>query len=331
MVIQEVVFREKVLKPRVDPATFRDLIINEQTSGELWLLVRYIRRRLRKNHDLLIAITGDEGVGKSTLAVRLSYWIDKNFTLENNVSFYPNPNKIVDDYSKLKKKSVFLLDEAVRVALKYDWAGKLQQSLLKMYTTERWQCKCTIMCIPRIWDLAPYFRDHRTKIWIHVDRRGHASIYQKDNDKDNRDDPWHNEEAKKAKKYLHYKSSGIVSNGKRDNAERKLKNFVADFFYPELPPPIWERYEELKIESRKRSAEEVDDIGINSNIKKRNNAIIALISRLPKGVYNIKELAKITGLGNNLMSMFVRKSKFLEMEQKAKLDKQIIDERLNGG
>ena len=262
-------------------------------------LAKNIKKRLRSDFDLVIAITGEEGVGKSTIAIWLAVLIDPKFNFENNMSFFPDPNKVTREYHALKKYSVYILDEAVRAVYKMDWQSKLQQSLVKMYTTERWQNKVSILCIPRFWDLAGHFRTHRVKVWIHVMERGHAFVYIKNIDKDS-DDPWHLKRTLEIKKKAFRRTNVVgISMEKRMAVERKLNTYAGDFRFPDLPEGIKSMYNAKKVESRKtylEGEEEQESGGFLLN--KYRYACAGLVGTYCNGVVK-KELMEVTKLGSN--------------------------------
>jgi hypothetical protein len=102
----------------------------------------YISERLRKDWDVVIAITGEEGVGKSTIMIELGKLIDKKFSLKRNVSFIPKANELAKQFQDIPEYSFLGVDEAIRALHKFDWMTNVQQTLLKLYATERYQHKC---------------------------------------------------------------------------------------------------------------------------------------------------------------------------------------------
>jgi len=105
-------------------------------------LGKLIRKRLRMDYDLVLAITGEEGSGKSTLALHLGKVIDKRFNMEKSMAFLPDEKEIVSEFGAIKKYGVYIIDEAIQALHKYKWMSQLQQIIVRMYATERWQNKC---------------------------------------------------------------------------------------------------------------------------------------------------------------------------------------------
>lgn len=214
-------------------------------------LAKYIRARLRKDWDIVIAITGEEGSGKSTLAIALSMLIDDKFDLERNVVYIPDAEELKKEFMALKQYQCYLVDEAIRAAHKYKWHDALQQKLTEIYATERFQNKATLLLIPNFQDLTKSFRDYRVKLRIHVFERGHAMAFVKDPDKDALD-PWHINPTIEYKKKM-FKNKPLAYRGKEKRlaVERKTINYFTDLHWEKLPEDVAGRYLELKTASRK--------------------------------------------------------------------------------
>lgn len=125
--------------------------------------VKILKQRLRGDWDIVIALTGEEGVGKTTLGILLAQAIDKEFTMQKNVAFIPDEKQIMEGFNGLPPLSAYLIDEAVKALNKWSWFNSLQQAIIKMYAVARFQNKCTILCMPRFRDLTENFRNHRDR------------------------------------------------------------------------------------------------------------------------------------------------------------------------
>ena len=213
-------------------------------------LIKYIRERLRKDWDLVMSITGEEGCGKSTLGMLLGALIDKRFNLKDNVAFLPDEKEIVREYTKLRKYQCYVIDEAIRALYKMSFMTTMTQTLVRMWATERYQNKCTILIVPRFKDLTENFRNHRIKIWIHVLSRGKAVVYVRDDDPHTKD-PWNFDAAFKYKiKAGRKQPIATMSLDRRLYIESKMKNYLFDFNFSDLPDDFKIQYQNLKLESR---------------------------------------------------------------------------------
>jgi len=223
-------------------------------TDEVKSFVKILKERLRDDWDIVLAITGEEGVGKTTLGILLSQQIDKEFSLKKNVAFIPDEKQIMEGFNELPPLSAYLIDEAVKSLNKWSWFNSLQQAIIKMYAVARYQNKCTILCMPRFRDLTENFRNHRIKIHINVIDRGTAIAYIKDNDKDE-DDPWHIDDNIKIKTKW-FKNTPIIERTveKRLEVERKLPNYLFDFNFADLDVATKEEYNNLRAEAKKVEA-----------------------------------------------------------------------------
>lgn len=254
---------------------------------DLLEFVKIVRRRLRLDWDLVIAISGEEGSSKSTLAMILGALIDRKFDLEKNVSFLPDEQEIKREFSALRKYQCYVIDEAIKSLYKMHFMSSLQQSLVQMWATERYQNKCTMLVIPRFKDLTENFRNHRVKIWIHLMARGVAVVYIRDDDA-HTVDPWQFDYMAKLK-FNKFKKRNVASIpiGERLKVERSLRNYFFDFTFPDMVEEDRDEYKRLKLESRQRyllANQEVDKEGtaIKSLRSARNWLIWYMIDRITK-------------------------------------------------
>ena len=231
-------------------------IKRDELDKELIAFTNLIRRRLRQDWDIVIAITGEEGSGKSTLGMLLGGLIDKRFDFERNVSYLPEAEEVKSQFTSLKKYQCYVIDEAIRALYKMNFMSNLQQTLVQMWATERFQNKATIMIIPRFRDLTENFRNHRVKIWIHVIARGQAVVYIRDDDPHNAD-PWLFDYMQKFKeKKFGRRNIATIDVDDRLKVERKMRNYLFEFEFPDLDPVDKNKYQYEKHQSRIRYMEE---------------------------------------------------------------------------
>lgn len=200
------------------------------------------RLKVRQDYDCVIALTGGEGVGKSSLAIKLGMAIDDDFGLAKNILFSPIENEVKDAVTKMPKFSVIILDEAIKVLYKLNWNTKLQKMLNTLYTLCRKENKVTILCIPRLTDLSEMFRNHRVKIWIHVSRRGCAMVFLK-NDNPFGEDSWGFKIMQKRTDKINWSA---LEFDKQISIVKRLPTFFGAFHFHDLDPKIKAKYISLR-------------------------------------------------------------------------------------
>jgi hypothetical protein len=200
------------------------------------------RLKVRQDYDCVIAITGGEGVGKSSLAIKLGMAIDDEFRLEKNILFSPIETEVQDAVTKMPKFSVIILDEAIKVLYKLNWNTKLQKMLNTLYTLCRKENKVTILCIPRLTDLSEMFRNHRVKIWIHISRRGCAMVFLK-NDNPFGEDTWGFKLMQKRTDKINWSALEFEN---QIRLVKKLPTFFGAFHFEDLNIKVKQRYVALR-------------------------------------------------------------------------------------
>lgn len=235
----------------------RDLINKSQLDRNLVSLVNAIKARVNNKWDIVIAIDGEEGSGKSTLGIIMGYLLDDKFDLEANVSYLPSTKQMETKFWSLKSKQVFMVDEAIKALYKMRFMDKFQNRINEMYATERWQSKITLLLLPRFTDLNEFFRNHRVKFWIHIVDRGHAVAFAKDETNIATSDRWHLKEEYNRIKYSTYrKPYATFTSEEKLKIYRKSQHYMFDFTFPILPDEIEEEYVKNKEYYRQVSPEE---------------------------------------------------------------------------
>ena len=206
-------------------------------------LKSFIKSRIRSNSDAVICISGFEGVGKSNLAMILSYLLDADFSLENNILYSPNEEELLTKIKTFKKGSVLNLDEAVKVLEKQNWSK--QTFIKQIFQVIRGKNLITLLLIPRLEDLNEYFRNWRVILNICVTHRGLA--YLQVPDPYNKFDVW---QKKFNQNVIDYTLKGETFHTAPLSdvmyAVSKFKGFVGFVTFPKLPKYIEDKYIVLK-------------------------------------------------------------------------------------
>lgn len=258
-------------------------MVNYPLDPKLKKFCRFVVKRLENDYDYKIAISGRTGTGKSMgVAIPIAREIDPDFDLERNVAYVPEAGEIQSKFYAINPKGVLLVDEAIRGLHKHNWANYVQQVVVKMYNTERYQNKATILIMPRFKDFTEGFRNNLIDVWIHVLERGRAVAFIRDDDKD-AEDPWHIKENEKIKDRM-FRRRSVLGVGTEDliNAEKKTKNFFFDFNFPDLDETSKERYTALKLASRKAI-----DYGVEEKENKNVQAISIQLKKYANVTYNL--------------------------------------------
>jgi septin family protein len=296
-----------------------------ELDKNLRYLVYFIRRRLRKDWDIVIAISGEEGSGKSTFGILLSSLIDKKWNLLDNMALIPDEKEVVREYCKLNKYQCYMIDEAVRAFYKMNFMTTMTQTLVKMWATERYQNKATLLLIPRFTDLVENFRNHRVKLWIHIIARGKGIAYIRDDDPHN-NDPWSIDYARNLKKKWNKKKNlSLLTVEERIEIEKRLPNFLFAFDFPDLDPEFKKLYNKLKTQSRK----DVEEYQIGNKKKGESNKMNELRDQRDELIYTMikekktsyKEIQDQFNLKQSQVRRIIKKISDKKEKEKQKIDK----------
>lgn len=127
-------------------------------------LVQHMHENVENNYDNLVVIYGQEGVGKSNLAVELCKLYDPTFTLEDRYIYdlLPFLQKLQADFHDNTGKA-YLLDEATNLASNRDWNKEGNKHMIQLLEMFRSRGLTLIMCIPSFDRLDIYIREHRAR------------------------------------------------------------------------------------------------------------------------------------------------------------------------
>ena len=124
-------------------------------------------RVLHKDHDWFCIIDGEEGSGKSVLAMQIMKYRDPDATLDNIVFTADNFKRIIKD-PKTKKGSCIILDEAFSSANSRASLTEVNRSMIAVATEMRQKNLFIIFVLPTFFDLDRAFALWRAKVLIHV-------------------------------------------------------------------------------------------------------------------------------------------------------------------
>jgi len=285
-----------------------------------------IRERLMNDMDLVICIDGEEGSGKSTFAIQLARKINEQFTLKNNVLFAPTIEIVQKAVTTLPKYSPIILDEAVNVAYKMDFATSLSKWLKKFFNLARQENQCVMLLIPNFMDLDSYYRNHRVKMWIKVigrtKKRGYVVVQLPrgtwwSNDKyctkDNKE-VWVkvekkllNEAAKKGVKLTKLQKDLLTS--------RHLITYECESSFIKLPKKMDDDYKALKLTQKYDTLNKKEEVKENKREIKYRNTLRRFVKddyeminpdNPKKKLYTKKEIAKKYGVDASTITEWLK-------------------------
>jgi predicted XRE-type DNA-binding protein len=240
------------------------------------------RDRLKKKYDATIAITGWKGKGKSTFAYKLGRKIDNLFEIRRNYVFKAEYDVIKNRVFTLEKESGIIIDEAIDVLYKMDWADDLQNALIKLLTKTRHKHQALFLCIPQFTELRRSFRNYLIDYWVHLPFRGLAIVFGKSPSPFD-EDPWHIKENNKAfweaAKKTSYLRIASDMNMQVDLFE-KTPGFITFLTFDEMPEGDQEEFDKLSEEAKEKTTEKSQAVKTNIRYRKALQRMGLLIGLL---------------------------------------------------
>lgn len=273
-----------------------------------------IFQNLENDKDYVIAVTGDEGEGKSLNAafnIGKRFW--KDFDPDDNIVYTGSGDEFDKKYSKLQRKGVFIIDEAVKLAYKMDFASTKTKNIVKRFTADvrKEKLACHILCIPVLSELVTNFRTHRVKMWIELlDRKdfqqGYAGaiVFTKERNPftDTQSDPW-------LLKLFGKKWMEKIKDGELRTSQEKLDflrshpYYFGEIVFPKPSDSDIEKYAKYQLKNKKEY-EEIDQNNetIYELAWKKHFANLAYWITTEKDVSQ-NDICRAIGINNTQLSM----------------------------
>jgi predicted kinase len=150
-----------------------------------WLVQRAVH-----HYDAVVAFTGTEGKGKSTLAMRLArLCTERAFRAKLVARSRWDPvapwlcysaRDLLEAYRLAGPGHVILYDEGVRGLFAGEQMTPEQRAIVKALALVRETNALLFICSPDIWMVAKQVRGRRAALWMHVVRRGLARVHERD-------------------------------------------------------------------------------------------------------------------------------------------------------
>lgn len=119
----------------------------------------------KKDRDFVMVVDGEEGSGKSVLAMQIAKYLDSRFDLRQLVF---NSDQFLDMIKVVPKNSCIVLDEAYAASNARASLSEVNRSMIGVATEMRQRNLYVIFVLPTFFDLDKYFALWRCRALIHV-------------------------------------------------------------------------------------------------------------------------------------------------------------------
>lgn len=249
-----------------------------------------IKKTIDNDKDFTIALTGFPGSGKSTLGWHIAAEVDPNFNMSKQMIF--TRQDLIAAINTLPEKSAIVIDEAVALLFKRDFANKEQKEVLKILDICRYRNLVLIFCVPNFWSLDNHLLS-RIRLRIHIEKRGLAFIFARSGSPFITD-PWFRKENEK-----------LAWNWDQYPDAKKCKGFFGIIHFGDMPDYAKKEYLPLKEEKKLLREKEAEKPIILSNRAKRHIAQRDILIRyiIEKKLMNQTQLADMMGLEQAAVSL----------------------------
>jgi len=227
-----------------------------------------IAKLLHRDFDCPVVIDGMEGDGKSIFAIKICAGIDPHFKIDRAHIVFRFGNLKKGIYA-LPRYAAIQDDEIGLHAFNRQAMTKFNIELVQALIVCRDQNKALVCCVPSIWILDPYIKNHRAKYWFHVYTVEYKGL--------------------PIRGFVEVRKSVPNKWG-----EKPYWNLLGTYRFKNLPEDIRTVYKQLKHDALQ---EQVDDTH-DSPQKDRDAIILDALKRKIKGA----EIGRVTGLSQQRIS-----------------------------
>jgi len=259
-----------------------------------------------KDFDVLAAVTGPKGVGKSSLAIQISRKIlelqGKKFEPERHVAYLYED--VIDKINELEEHEPLIIDEAVNVMMSEDWNKIENKYLKKVFAKLRVRHLIVFLCIPEFSWLDKKYREGMVNFWFFVPTRGIFLLFTPRLISD-KDDKWELNKIESAFKDVNYvKIIDLEGLSKHAivNLALKTNTLVTHGIFEPVPKEIYEKYLELRKAAIDKSSEQGEVLKIEAS---KIPLIIKINEMKNLGITN-KEIAKQLGISETAVSKYLK-------------------------
>ena len=280
-------------------------------------LIKTFKKRVKNDFDVVVGVTGEEGIGKSSLATWcvIESLLYDGATREEAILrfpeytiFSPNKDRVKEQITKAEKYSLVNADESIKILYKLNWNSDIQKFLNMLYALCRKENKITLLCMPRFTDFNEYFRKHRIKFWIHVIDRGVGAVFVKDWNPFT-DDPWWMKEGMDIIKNNTGRGKMVDFNTHdKIRMMSKVRNFVGIIEFPDLDTDIKKIYKKGK-EDFGYEDMETGDIGAGKRAELYQDRIETTAVNLMNKGMTTKEICEITNTPKRTICTYLSRAR----------------------
>lgn len=276
-------------------------------------LVNKFQKRVKADYDAVVAITGEEGSGKSCLANNIiEEYLGRSCKtreelleeFQKYLIFSPNKEKVKSTIKEAPRFSIINADEAVKILYKQNWASPVQKFLNMLYAVARQENLVSILCMPRFMDFNEFFRNHRIKYWLYIIDRGTAVFCAKDWNPFS-DDPWLIKENNKYIKGLSKRKSMYeFTTEDKINTFKKLPIYVGIVRFDDMASDLKKVYRKYKKQYSYEDMEEQTRESIQPGKKTEwySDRLKRLVSNMYNKLnYSPKQIADMTGVSKDVI------------------------------
>ena len=220
-------------------------------------LVDTLNETAATDKDNLIPVDGGTGVGKSTIAIKLCVKGCEWFDLERDIIY--SRDELLRWIDTAKPGSWCVVDEAVNMLFKRDFAAKAQKFLLRVLDMCRDKNLTIFMCIPNFWALDKHILEGRVRLRVHVASTGFAFMWLPSGNPF-APDRW----------FRKYNEKVCWNWDSYPNA-RRTKGFIGYLKFGDLPEKYKQPYLEIKARKKKQLKEDEERLEKKDDILKRRS------------------------------------------------------------
>jgi hypothetical protein len=286
----------------------------------------------KRNEDVPIAVTGYQGVGKSTLGIEGSLEITERMFNQGLVKqpwilsedgVWNATKKELHDKIYAKEFTPLLIDEMLTVSSKHSWGSTLALYVESLFLVNRTQKRPYFIIAPRLGGFAENFRNQRIKFNILILEKGKGVLLRRHPDP-NVSDPW----------FLKGLEKDITDmGGDKDAVEQFLfgseqmsfyrdrPNYLCDVHFDALGKRMQSAYDEVRTALAARSVALNEPKGSKERVLVAETRLQVTARKLVLQGMSVKEIADLMGTNTTAVNNLLKR----ENAEQAKLMPKVVE------